>query len=141
MRVLGIESSCDETSAAVLEGGWSLRSNVVASQAELHAPFGGVVPEIASRRHVELVTLVIQEALERAGTTLDGIAGIAVTNRPGLIGSLLVGVTAAKSIALARDLPLVGVHHIEGHVFSGFVAEGGLRLPAVALVASGGHTE
>jgi len=141
MRVLGIESSCDETSAAVLEGGWTLRSNVVASQTELHAPFGGVVPEIASRRHVELITLVIQEALDRAGTALDGIAGIAVTNRPGLIGSLLVGVTAAKSIALARDLPLVGVHHIEGHVFSGFVADGGPRLPAVALVASGGHTE
>src|SRR5262245_8988091 len=102
MRVLGIESSCDETSAAVLEEGWSLRSNVVASQADLHAPFGGVVPEIASRRHVELVTLVIQEALDRAGVTLDAIEGVAVTNRPGLIGSLLVGVTAAKSIALAR---------------------------------------
>jgi N6-L-threonylcarbamoyladenine synthase len=141
MRVLGIESSCDETSAAVLEDGWRLRSNVVASQAELHAPFGGVVPEIASRRHVELITLVIQEALDRAGCTLEEIEGVAVTNRPGLIGSLLVGVTAAKSLALARGLPLVGVHHIEGHVFSNWVEEGGPRVPAVALVASGGHTE
>jgi N6-L-threonylcarbamoyladenine synthase len=141
MLVLGIESSCDETSAAVLEGGWTLRSNVVASQAELHAPFGGVVPEIASRRHVELITAVVQEALDRAGVTLDRVEGLAVTNRPGLIGSLLVGVSAAKSIALARGLPIVGVHHIEGHVFSSWVSEGGPRLPAVALIASGGHTE
>jgi tRNA N6-adenosine threonylcarbamoyltransferase len=141
MRVLGIETSCDETSAAVLEGGWKLRSNVVASQTELHAPYGGVVPEIASRRHVELITAVIQEALDRAGVSLDDIEGVAVTNRPGLIGSLLVGVTAAKSLALARNLPLVGVHHIEGHVFSSFLAEGGPTVPAVALIASGGHTE
>jgi N6-L-threonylcarbamoyladenine synthase len=141
MLVLGIESSCDETSAAVLEDGWTLQSNVVASQAELHAPFGGVVPEIASRRHVELITAVIQEALDRAHITLDQVEGLAVTNRPGLIGSLLVGVSAAKSIALARGLPIVGVHHIEGHVFSSWVSEGGPRLPAVALIASGGHTE
>jgi len=141
MRVLGIESSCDETSAAVLEARWSLRSNVVASQADLHAPYGGVVPEIASRRHVELVTLVIQEALDQAGVTLDDIEGVAVTNRPGLIGSLLVGVAAAKGFALARSLPLVGVHHLEGHIFSNFLAEGGPELPAVALVVSGGHTE
>ncbi len=141
MRVLGIESSCDETAAAVVEGGWTLRSNVIASQAELHAQFGGVVPEIASRRHVEVITAVIQEALDSAGTTLDEIQGIAVTNRPGLIGSLLVGVAAAKSIALAKGLPLVGVHHIEGHVFSSYLAAGGPSLPAVALIASGGHTE
>lgn len=141
MRVLGIESSCDETSAAVFEDGWRLRSNVVASQAELHAQFGGVVPEIASRRHVELVTRVIQQALDEAGLTLDQIEGLAVTNRPGLIGSLLVGVAAAKSLALARALPLVGVHHIEGHIFSNWVAEGEARLSAVALIASGGHTE
>lgn len=140
MRVLGIESSCDETAAAVIDG-WALRSNVIASQAELHAPFGGVVPEIASRRHVELITAVIQEALDLAGGSLDDLDGVAVTNRPGLIGSLLVGVTAAKTLALARGLPLVGVHHIEGHVFSNFVAEGGPVVPAVALVASGGHTE
>ncbi|MFN3648652.1 MAG: tRNA (adenosine(37)-N6)-threonylcarbamoyltransferase complex transferase subunit TsaD [Armatimonadota bacterium] len=141
MRVLGIESSCDETAAAVVEGGWTVRSNVIASQAELHAPFGGVVPEIASRRHVELVTHVIQEALDQAGMRLDDVEGLAVTNRPGLIGSLLVGVTAAKGLALGSDLPLVGVHHIEGHVFSSFLAEGGPQVPAVALIASGGHTE
>src|SRR5438552_12838314 len=117
MRVLGIETSCDETSAAVFEDGWALRSNVVASQAELHAPFGGVVPEIASRRHTELITAVIDEALRQAGVSLEQIEGIAVTNRPGLIGSLLVGLTAAKCLALARNLPLVGVHHLEGHVF------------------------
>jgi N6-L-threonylcarbamoyladenine synthase len=140
-RVLGIESSCDETAAAVVGNGWTLRSNVIASQAELHAQFGGVVPEIASRRHVEVITAVIQEALDQAGTSLDQIEGIAVTNRPGLIGSLLVGVAAAKSIALARGLPLVGVHHIEGHVFSSYLAAGGPTLPAVALIASGGHTE
>lgn len=141
MLVLGIESSCDETSAAVLDGPWDVRSNVIASQTELHAPYGGVVPEIASRRHVELVTAVIQEALEQAGVGLDEIEGLAVTNRPGLIGSLLVGVAAAKSLALAHDLPLVGVHHIEGHVFSPFVAAQREEVPAVALVASGGHTE
>lgn len=141
MLVLGIESSCDETSAAVFESGWRLRSNVVASQAELHAPYGGVVPEIASRRHVELVTAVIAEALTLAGVGLEDLHGLAVTNRPGLIGSLLVGVAAAKSLALARGLPLVGVHHLEGHVFSNFLAEGRAEVPAVALIASGGHTE
>lgn len=141
MRVLGIESSCDETAAAVIEDGWTLRSNVIASQADLHAQFGGVVPEIASRRHVEVITAVIQEALDQAEMSLHEIDGIAVTNRPGLIGSLLVGVAAAKSIALARGLPLVGVHHIEGHVFSSYLAAGGPSLPAVALIASGGHTE
>ena len=141
LRVLGIETSCDETSAAVLDDGWRLRSNVVASQAELHADFGGVVPEIASRRHVELVTAVIEEALAGASSTLGEIEGVSVTNRPGLIGSLLVGVAAAKAIALARELPLAGVHHIEGHIFSAFLADGAPEVPAVALIASGGHTE
>lgn len=139
--VLGIESSCDETSAAVFGDGWDLRSNVIASQAELHAPFGGVVPEIASRRHVELITRIIQRALDEAGVTLVEIEGIAVTHRPGLIGSLLVGVTAAKSLALALGVPLVGVHHIEGHVFSSWVADRQATVPSVALIASGGHTE
>jgi N6-L-threonylcarbamoyladenine synthase len=141
MRVLGIESSCDETAAAVFEDGWRLRSNVVASQAEVHAPFGGVVPELASRRHVELITRVIDRALTEAGCALSEIEGLAVTNRPGLVGSLLIGVAAAKSLALARGLPLVGVHHLEGHIFSNWVAEGGPCFPAVALIASGGHTE
>src|SRR5438128_3398523 len=124
MRVLGIETSCDETSAAVLEGAWDVRSNVVATQEELHRVFGGVVPEIASRRHVELILAVVRQALEQAGIGLEAIEGVAVTNRPGLIGSLLVGVSAAKSLAFTRGLPLVGVHHIEGHIFANFVAEG-----------------
>ena len=141
MRILAIESSCDETAAAVLDGAWTLRSNVIATQTDLHAPFGGVVPEIASRRHVEIITSVIHQSLKEAGCRLEDLEGIAVTNRPGLIGSLLVGVQAAKGLALACSLPLVGVHHIEGHLFSNFVAAGGARVPAVALVASGGHTE
>jgi len=141
MRVLGIESSCDETAAAVFEDGWRLRSNVVAAQVEVHAPFGGVVPELASRRHVECVTRVIAAALAEAGVGLGEVDGIAVTNRPGLIGSLLVGVAAAKALALGLGRPLVGVHHLEGHIFSNWVAEGGARVPAVALIASGGHTE
>lgn len=139
--VLGIESSCDETSAAVFADGWDLRSNVIASQTELHAPFGGVVPEIASRRHVELITRIIRQALEEAGIGLRDLDGIAVTHRPGLIGSLLVGVTAAKSLSLALEIPLVGVHHIEGHVFSSWISDRKATVPSVALIASGGHTE
>lgn len=141
MRVLGIESSCDETAAAVVEDGLRLRSNVIASQVDLHARFGGIVPEIASRLHVERMNPVIQQALNDAGLTLAEIGGIAVTNRPGLIGSLLVGVCAAKALAFSRGLPLVGVHHIEGHIFANFLADGEVRVPAVALIASGGHTE
>lgn len=141
MTVLGIETSCDETSAAVLDGPWGLRSNVVAGQAELHAVFGGVVPEIASRRHVELILRVVGEAVERAGASLDGLDGVAVTNRPGLIGSLLVGASAAKALAYARGLPLVGVHHLEGHIFANFLSEKETLAPSVALIASGGHTE
>src|SRR5437764_9928881 len=141
MKVLAIETSCDETSAAILDGPLDLKSNVVATQAELHAVFGGVVPEIASRRHVELILRVIAEGLERAGVTLDDVDGIAVTNRPGLVGSLLVGVSAAKALAYARRLPIAGVHHLEGHVFANFLAEGAALTPAVALIASGGHTE
>lgn len=141
MLVLGIESSCDETAAAVVETGGRVRSNVVASQADLHERYGGVVPEIASRRHVEQVLPVIETALEQAGVTMSDIEGVAVTNRPGLIGSLLVGVSAAKAIAAARRLPLVGVHHLEGHLFASFMAEPEAQPPAVALIVSGGHTE
>jgi N6-L-threonylcarbamoyladenine synthase len=141
MRVLGIESSCDETAAAVLDADGRVRSNVVASQAELHERYGGVVPELASRQHVERVLPVVEMALEQAGVSLDEIEGVAVTNRPGLIGSLLVGVSAAKAIAFARGLPLVGVHHLEGHLFASFMAEPEARPPAVALIVSGGHTE
>jgi N6-L-threonylcarbamoyladenine synthase len=141
MLTLGIESSCDETAAAVVGERGRVLSNIVASQAALHEKYGGVVPEIASRRHVERVLPVIEEALAQAGVGLDAIEGVAVTNRPGLIGSLLVGVSAAKSIAYARRLPLVGVHHLEGHLFASFMAEPEARPPAVALIVSGGHTE
>jgi N6-L-threonylcarbamoyladenine synthase len=141
MRVLGIESSCDETAAAVVEDGLTVRSNVIASQIELHARYGGVVPEIASRHHVEAILPIVHQALDQAGTDLAGIDAVAVTNRPGLVGSLLVGVCAAKAIAYARKLPLCGVHHIEGHIFASFLAEGAVRVPAVALIASGGHTD
>lgn len=141
MRVLGIETSCDETAAAVVENGLQVRSNVIASQVEIHARYGGVVPEIASRHHVESILPIVTRALEQAGVTLGEIDGVAVTNRPGLIGSLLVGVCTAKAIAYARRLPLVGVHHIEGHIFASFLAEGRIVAPAVALIASGGHTD
>src|SRR5439155_5444672 len=134
MRVLGIESSCDETAAAVVEAGGRVRSNVIASQVDLHERYGGVVPEIASRRHVEQVLPVIEEALARADVGMEAVEGIAVTNRPGLIGSLLVGVSAAKSIAYTRRLPLVGVHHLEGHLFASFMAEPEAAPPAVALI-------
>ena len=141
MLVLGIESSCDETAAAVVGDSGQVLSSIVASQAKLHEKYGGVVPEIASRRHVEQVLPVIEEALAQAGVGLTEVEGIAVTNRPGLIGSLLVGVSAAKSIAYARQLPLVGVHHLEGHLFASFMAEPEAQPPAVALIVSGGHTE
>src|SRR3989442_12630950 len=130
MLVLGIESSCDETAAAVVGEGGRVLSSIVASQAALHEKYGGVVPEIASRRHVERVLPVIEEALDRAGIGLQEIEGAAVTNRPGLIGSLLVGGSAAKSIAYARQLPLIGVHHLEGHLFASFMAEPEAQPPA-----------
>lgn len=146
--ILGIETSCDETAAAVLRGGREILSSVVASQDELHAQFGGVVPEVASRRHSEIITAVVAEALERAGVTWGDLVGIAVTNCPGLIGSLLVGVSAAKGYCLATGLPLVGVNHIEAHLFANFVHEpeapsvGDLSLmPTICLVASGGHSD
>src|SRR5437867_10545310 len=129
MNILGIETSCDETSAAVVTadsnntGALSILSNVIASQADLHARWGGVVPEVASRKHVERVLPVIEEALEAAGMGFENIEGIAVTNRPGLVGALLVGVSAAKALAYTLHVPLVGVHHLEGHLFSGFLAD------------------
>jgi len=140
--VLGIESSCDETAAAVVEGGRRVLSSVVHSQAALHAPFGGVVPEIAGRSHLEQILPVIDGALAGAKITLDDCAGIAVTHRPGLIGSLLVGLSAAKAIAYALGKPLVGVHHIEAHVYSAVMGAepGAVRFPCLALVVSGGHT-
>jgi N6-L-threonylcarbamoyladenine synthase len=137
--ILGVETSCDETSAAVVEGG-RVRSNVVSSQAELHARYGGVVPEVASRRHLELVAPVVREALARAGATLDDVDRVAVTTGPGLIGALLVGLAAAKGIAYGRGLPLVPVDHLHGHVASLYLESDPLDPPFLCLLASGGHT-
>lgn len=138
--ILGIETSCDETAAAVVEGGRRIRSNVIASQMELHQRFGGVVPEIASRRHVELILPVIDQALRQAGVTLADVDAVAVTQGPGLVGSLLVGISAAKALAFARRLPLIGVNHIEGHIYANFLAHPELEPPLVCLTVSGGHT-
>ncbi|HLU66720.1 MAG TPA: tRNA (adenosine(37)-N6)-threonylcarbamoyltransferase complex transferase subunit TsaD [Kofleriaceae bacterium] len=143
MRVLGLESSCDETAAAVVEsgpGGLCALSDVVASQAEVHARYGGVVPELASRAHVANVVPVIDEALSRAGVTLGDLDGVAVTQGPGLIGALLVSVQVGKGIAYARGLPLVGVHHLEGHLSAIYLEPDPPPLPHLALVVSGGHT-
>ena len=146
MQILGIETSCDETAAAVVEEvedparPWLLRSNVVASQADIHREWGGVVPEIASRQHVRDICGVVERALEQAGSTLDDIGAVAVTHGPGLVGSLLVGVSFAKALAVSRGLPLVPVHHLAGHIESLFLHNGPLPLPAVVLVVSGGHT-
>lgn len=138
--ILGIETSCDETSAAVIEDGTVIRSNVISSQIESHKRFGGVVPEVASRHHVENITVIIEQALREAESTFDDIDAIAVTYGPGLVGALLVGVAAAKAISFARGIPLVGVHHIAGHIYANrFVKE--MKFPLLALVVSGGHTE
>ena len=139
MLVLAIETSCDETAAAVVRDGRTVLSSVVSSQVAIHAEYGGVVPEIASRRHLELITPVIRQTLAEAGTSLEQIEGVAVTRGPGLLGALLVGVSMAKSLALARGVPLVGVHHIEGHLLAGFL-EQPVAFPFLALVVSGGHT-
>ena len=138
--VLGIESSCDETAAAVLASGRRVLSSVVASQDDVHAPYGGVVPELASRRHIEVVVPVVERALADAGVRLGDLDGIAVTHGPGLVGSLLVGCSMAKALAWVRRLPLVGVNHLEGHIFAAFLADDPPEYPFVALVVSGGHT-
>jgi len=138
--ILGIETSCDETAAAVITRDGHIRSNIVASQADLHARYGGVVPEVASRRHLELVSPVVREALERADATLDDIELVAVTHGPGLIGALLVGLQAAKAIAWTRRIPLVPVDHLHGHVASLFLEPEPVEPPFVCLLASGGHT-
>jgi len=139
MLVLGIESSCDETAAAVLADG-TLRSSVVESQDPIHARYGGVVPELASRRHLEVVLPVVARALDEAGVRLPDLDGIAVTHGPGLVGSLLVGLSVAKALAYAHRLPLVGVNHLEGHIFAGRLADPTLEPPFLALLVSGGHT-
>ena len=138
--ILGIETSCDETSAAVIDSDGVVLSNVVASQADLHARFGGVVPEVASRRHLQLTTPVIETALEQAGVGLDHISAVAVTEGPGLIGALLVGLATAKAIAFARRLPLIPVNHLHGHVASLYLAPDPMEPPFLCLLASGGHT-
>jgi N6-L-threonylcarbamoyladenine synthase len=138
--VLGIETSCDETAAAVVERGRRVLSSVVESQVAEHARFGGVVPEIAGRSHLRRILPVVDGALAKAGVTLDDLRGIAVTTRPGLIGSLLVGLSAAKGLAFARGLPMVSVHHIEAHVYAATMEHEEIRWPALALVVSGGHT-
>jgi N6-L-threonylcarbamoyladenine synthase len=138
--ILAIETSCDETAAALVTDDGEIRSNVVASQAELHARFGGVVPEVASRRHLELVAPVIRQALSDAGAMLDDVRAIGVTVHPGLIGALLVGVSAAKALAWARRLPLVPVDHLHGHVSSLYLRPLDLEPPFTCLLASGGHT-
>jgi N6-L-threonylcarbamoyladenine synthase len=139
LLILGLETSCDETAAALVEDG-AIRSNVVSSQADLHARFGGVVPEVASRRHLELVLPVIREALDEAGADLDDVDLVAVTQGPGLIGALLVGLSAAKALAWARGLPLVPVNHLHGHVASLYLEPEPLKPPFLCLLASGGHT-
>ncbi|MBC2391391.1 tRNA (adenosine(37)-N6)-threonylcarbamoyltransferase complex transferase subunit TsaD [Listeria booriae] len=138
--ILGIESSCDETAVSVVRNGKEMLSNVVASQIESHKRFGGVVPEIASRHHVEQITIVLEEALEQAGVTMADIDAIAVTEGPGLVGALLIGVNAAKTLAFIHNKPLIGVHHIAGHIYANrFETE--MQFPSLSLVVSGGHTE
>lgn len=140
MLILAVETSCDETSAAVVKDGTTILSNVVSSQIDTHKKFGGVVPEIASRKHVESVTRIFEEAVREAGVELRDLSAVAVTQGPGLVGSLLVGVIAAKSLAYALELPLIGVHHIAGHIYANALVQP-LAYPLMALVASGGHTE
>ena len=138
--ILAIESSCDETAASVVKNGREVLSNVISSQIDLHTLYGGVVPEIASRKHIEKINQVIQTALDEANMTLEEITAIAVTYGPGLVGALLVGVAEAKAIAYAAKKPLVGVHHIEGHVSANFIEHPDLEPPFVCLIVSGGHT-
>ena len=140
IKILAIESSCDETAAAVVVNGRDMRSNVISSQIELHTLYGGVVPEIASRKHIEKINQVIMQALEDAHMTLDDIDAIGVTYGPGLVGALLVGVAEAKAISYARNIPLVGVHHIEGHISANYIENPELEPPFLCLVVSGGHT-
>jgi N6-L-threonylcarbamoyladenine synthase len=140
ITVLAVETSCDETSAAVVVNGRQIRSNIISSQIDIHKKFGGVVPEIASRKHVELVMPVIDQALEEAAIKLEQVDVVAVTYGPGLVGALLVGLSAAKGLAFATGKPLVGVHHIQGHIAANYLEHEGLEPPFICLVASGGHS-
>lgn len=138
--ILGIETSCDETSAAVIKNGREILSNVIASQIDWHQKFGGVVPEIASRKHVELMNPVLKEAVEKAGVDWSDLDGIAVTYGPGLVGGLLVGISAAKALAMSLDLPLIPVNHLAGHIYANFLTGAEIKPPVVCLTVSGGHT-
>jgi N6-L-threonylcarbamoyladenine synthase len=140
INILGIETSCDETSAAVVVNGKEIKSNVISSQIDTHQRFGGVVPEIASRKHVEKITLVVEQAMAEAGIDFKDLTAIAVTHGPGLVGALLVGVSAAKAMAYALKIPVIGVHHLVGHIYANFLHHPDLRPPLVCLVVSGGHT-
>jgi N6-L-threonylcarbamoyladenine synthase len=140
VRVLGIETSCDETAAAVVEDGQKILSNVLASQHDIHARFGGVVPELASRAHLERLGPLIEEALSRAGIGWEDVEGVAVTRGPGLVGALLVGMATAKAVALALGAPFIAVNHLEGHVYANFLEHGPPEPPYVCLIVSGGHT-
>ena len=140
MKILSIESSCDETAAAITEDGRKVLSSVIATQIDEHKLYGGVVPEIASRRHCENITGVCAEALEKADMTLDDVDAVAVTNAPGLIGALLVGVNFAKGLALAKNKPLIAVHHIKGHIAANYITHTELEPPYLCLVVSGGHS-
>jgi len=141
MKILGIESSCDETSASVVENGRRLLSNVVNSQIDIHAVYGGVVPEIAARSHIEAINPVINQALKEAGTSWDDIDAIAVTYAPGLVGSLLVGTLAARTLALLKNKPLYPIHHVEAHVYANFLNQQPPEFPLLALIVSGGHSQ
>jgi N6-L-threonylcarbamoyladenine synthase len=140
MLILGIDTSCDDTSAAIVEDGKTIISNITSNQTEIHTKYGGIVPELASRRHIEMIMPVFNEALTAAGVTLEHLSAIAVCHGPGLIGSLLVGCSFAKAVCYARNIPLVAVNHLEGHVFSAFLGEAKPAFPFIALIVSGGHT-
>lgn len=140
LTILAIESSCDETAAAIIKNGREVCSNIINSQIKLHQRYGGVVPELASRSHIEVIDSVIDDALLEAGVGFDGVDAIAVTNGPGLVGALLVGVSAAKALAFALDKPLIGVHHIRAHIMANLIAHPDLEPPFLCLVASGGHS-
>jgi N6-L-threonylcarbamoyladenine synthase len=140
LKVLGIETSCDETAVAIVEDGQKILSNLVASQVDVHGIFGGVVPELASRAHVETLTPLLDQALEQTAVRFSDLEGIAVTVGPGLVGSLLVGLAAAKAVALATRVPFIGVNHLEGHIYANFLEHGDPEFPFVAFIVSGGHT-
>jgi len=141
MKILGIETSCDETAAAVVEDGVRILSNQIASQVEIHARYGGIVPEVASRQHILAIIPTIEQAMAKAETAWSDLAGIAVTNGPGLVGSLLVGVNAAKAISLAHRLPITGVNHLEGHIYASWLGNHSIHFPLVCLIVSGGHSD